>query len=99
MNENVLTAAVRLRYKLKKRQVKMLKRFATTMKWPNLAETLDNLRARDEDFSLDTISSDAFAYFSGLILPGVRPPRSLEPTPLVSRQRLTRRSRPSPFSP
>lgn len=68
----VLTALVRLRYKLKKRQVKMLKRFAVMMKWPNLAETIDNLRARDEEFSLDTISSDAFAFFSGLILPGVR---------------------------
>jgi hypothetical protein len=62
---------VKLRYKLKKRQVKMLRRFAQMMKWPNLAETLDNLRQRDEEFSLDAISSDAFAFFSGLVVPGV----------------------------
>lgn len=41
------------------------------MKWPNLGQTLENLRQRDEDFTLDTISSDAFAYFSGLVVPGV----------------------------
>jgi hypothetical protein len=63
---------VRLRYKLKKRQVKMLKRFAQMMKWPNLGETLDNLKQRDGGMSLDTISSDAFAFFSGIIVPGVR---------------------------
>lgn len=61
----------RLRYKLKKRQVKTLKRFAQMMKWPNLAATLQNLRQRDEEMSLDSISSDAFAFFSGLVLPGV----------------------------
>lgn len=62
---------VRLRYKLKKRQVKMLRRFATMMKWPNLAETLESLKQKDEDFALDSISSDAFAFFSGLVVPGV----------------------------
>lgn len=51
--------------------MKALKRFATTMKWPNLNDTLDNLDDKDEQFALDTISSDALAYFSGLILPGV----------------------------
>ncbi|KAL7808855.1 hypothetical protein V8C26DRAFT_412521 [Trichoderma gracile] len=61
---------VKLRYKLKKRQVKQLKKFAQIMKWPNLRDTMDSLRQKDEDFSLDTISSDAFAYFSGLVLPG-----------------------------
>jgi hypothetical protein len=61
----------RLRYKLKKRQVKALKRFAQIMKWPNLAEVLDNLAQKDEDMCLDAISSDTFAYFSGLVLPGV----------------------------
>ncbi|KFH44670.1 hypothetical protein ACRE_045160 [Hapsidospora chrysogenum ATCC 11550] len=61
---------ITLRYKLKKRQVRMLRRFAQMMKWPNLGETLDNLKQRDEDFALDTISSDAFAYFSGLVVPG-----------------------------
>lgn len=67
----MLRDAVKLRYKLKKRQVKALKRFAQMMKWPNLREMLANLRQRDAEFSLDTISSDAFAYFSGLVVPGV----------------------------
>lgn len=62
---------VKLRYKLKKRQVKQLKKFAQIMKWPNLRDTMESLRQKDDDFSLDTISSDAFAYFSGLVLPGV----------------------------
>ncbi|UKZ64407.1 uncharacterized protein TrAtP1_005623 [Trichoderma atroviride] len=61
---------VKLRYKLKKRQVKQLKKFAQIMKWPNLRETMECLRQKDEDFALDSISSDAFAYFSGLVLPG-----------------------------
>ena len=61
----------RLRYKLKKRQVKMIRRFAQAMKWPNLEATLENLRQHDEEFALDNISSDAFAFFSGLVLPGV----------------------------
>lgn len=62
---------VKLRYKLKKRQVKQLKKFAQIMKWPNLGETMENLQQKDEEFALDSISSDAFAYFSGLVLPGV----------------------------
>lgn len=49
----------------------MLKKFATAMKWPNLAQTLECLKERDEEFTLDDISSDAFAFFSGLVLPGV----------------------------
>ncbi|KAH7320930.1 hypothetical protein B0I35DRAFT_477470 [Stachybotrys elegans] len=59
-----------LRYKLRRRQVKTLKRFAKAMKWPNLAETLENLAQKDDEMSLDSISSDTFAYFSGLVLPG-----------------------------
>jgi hypothetical protein len=58
----LIDGLVRLRYKLKKRQVKMLKRFANMMKWPNLAETMDNLRQKDQDLTLDTVSSDAFAF-------------------------------------
>ncbi|KAL3959830.1 hypothetical protein ACCO45_004947 [Purpureocillium lilacinum] len=61
---------IKLRYKLKKRQVKMLKRFAQMMKWPNLGGTLDNLKEKDDAFALDAISSDAFAFFSGLVFPG-----------------------------
>lgn len=62
---------VKLRYKLKKRQVKALRQFARVMKWPNLGATLDNLQQKDEEFALETVSSDAFAYFSGLVVPGV----------------------------
>ncbi|KAI1460780.1 hypothetical protein F4805DRAFT_415377 [Annulohypoxylon moriforme] len=61
---------VRLRFKLRKRQVKMLKRFAQMMKWPNLPETLDELRERDAEGSLMPVSSHAMAFFSGLVLPG-----------------------------
>jgi hypothetical protein len=41
------------------------------MKWPNLADTMEQLKQKDSDFALDKISSDAFAFFSGLVLPGV----------------------------
>lgn len=41
------------------------------MKWPNLDETLENLKRKDSELALDDISSDAFSFFSGLILPGV----------------------------
>ncbi|AEO61916.1 hypothetical protein MYCTH_2312683 [Thermothelomyces thermophilus ATCC 42464] len=61
---------IRLRYKLKRRQVKMLKRFAQMMKWPNLSETLGSLKRRDEESTLDLVSSHAMAFFSGLVLPG-----------------------------
>lgn len=44
------------------------------MKWPNLGETMMQLKQKDEDFALDTISSDAFGFFSGLVLPGVSEP-------------------------
>ncbi|KAL2684854.1 hypothetical protein Neosp_005945 [[Neocosmospora] mangrovei] len=59
-----------LRYKLKKRQIRMLRRFAQMMRWPNLDETLDNMKQKDSEMSLDEVSSDAFAFFSGLVLPG-----------------------------
>ncbi|KAF3765838.1 hypothetical protein M406DRAFT_276533 [Cryphonectria parasitica EP155] len=61
---------VKLRYKLKRRQVKMIKRFAQMMKWPNLAETLASLRQGYDASNLDAISSHAMAFFSGLVLPG-----------------------------
>jgi hypothetical protein len=62
---------IRLRFKLRKRQTKMLKRFAQMMKWPNLGETLDMLRQGDAEASLLTVSSHTMAFFSGLVLPGV----------------------------
>ncbi|KAK4167352.1 hypothetical protein QBC43DRAFT_140487 [Cladorrhinum sp. PSN259] len=58
------------RFKLKRRQVKMLKRFAQMMKWPNLSETIRSLKRRDADDVLDLVSSHAMAFFSGLVLPG-----------------------------
>ncbi|KAI0154374.1 hypothetical protein GGR57DRAFT_113042 [Xylariaceae sp. FL1272] len=61
---------IRLRFKLRKRQNRMLKRFAQMMKWPNLGETEAELRARETDGSLVNISSHALAFFSGLVLPG-----------------------------
>lgn len=67
----LMLLSVRLRFKLKRRQVKMIKRFAQMMKWPNLAETLAALKQGDRASTLDTISSHAMAFFSGLVLPGV----------------------------
>ncbi|KAI1825097.1 hypothetical protein F4861DRAFT_503087 [Xylaria intraflava] len=61
---------VRLRFKLRRRQTKMLKRFAQMMKWPNLPEALALLRDRDAEGSLLGVSSHAMAFFSGLVLPG-----------------------------
>jgi hypothetical protein len=54
----------------------MLKNFARTMKWPNLNKTLDRLRERDKESTLDRISSVTMAFFSGLVLPGVGPTQS-----------------------
>lgn len=62
---------VRLRFKLRKRQNKMIKRFAQMMKWPNLADTVEALKQRDKEGSLANISSHTMAFSSGLVLPGV----------------------------
>lgn len=62
---------VRLKFKLRKRQTKVLKRFAKLMKWPNLDATLDALRRRDAEGSSVNVSSHTMAFFSGLVLPGV----------------------------
>lgn len=67
----LMLLSVRLRFKLKRRQVKMIKRFAQMMKWPNLEETLAALKYGDKASTLDGISSHAMAFFSGLVLPGV----------------------------
>ncbi|KAK9779397.1 putative VTC domain-containing protein [Seiridium cardinale] len=61
---------VRLRFKLRKRQAKMLKRFAQMMKWPNLDETLDALKQNEAEGDLLGLSSHTMAFFSGLVLPG-----------------------------
>jgi hypothetical protein len=72
---------VKLRYRLRKRQVKVLEKFARTMKWPNIDETLDRLRQRNADANVDAVSSDAMAFFSGLVLPGVGSLLSIIPFP------------------
>lgn len=90
------SSLVKLRFKLKRRQVKMIKRFAQMMKWPNLAETLAALRQGDQAASLDAVSSHAMAFFSGLVLPGVRiDTHSQHSTYLPT---LTSSSPPSPLS-
>ncbi|ORY64060.1 uncharacterized protein BCR38DRAFT_485200 [Pseudomassariella vexata] len=61
---------VRLRFKLRKRQIKMLKRFAQMMKWPNLNQTLEALKQREAEGSLLDVSSHTMAFFSGIVLPG-----------------------------
>ncbi len=61
---------IKLRFKLKKRQVKMLKKFATTLKWPNLGGTLGELKRIEDEPVFDAASSVAYAFFSGLVLPG-----------------------------
>ncbi|KAI1376125.1 hypothetical protein F4677DRAFT_96926 [Hypoxylon crocopeplum] len=61
---------VKLRYRIRKRQIRMLRKFAQMMKWPNLDETLDELKERDTAGTLMSISSHASAFFSGLVLPG-----------------------------
>lgn len=72
VRKDILTMSlVLLRYKLKKRQIRMLRRFAQMMRWPNLTDTLDNMKQKDSELALDEVSSDAFAFFSGLVLPGV----------------------------
>ncbi|KAL8346739.1 hypothetical protein RB598_000570 [Gaeumannomyces tritici] len=62
---------VKLRLKLKRRQMSMLKRFAQMMKWPNLAEMLENMADEDSEDALGAVSSHAMAFFSGLVLPGM----------------------------
>ncbi len=62
---------VKLRFKRQKRQVKMLKKIAATMKWPNLNDTLEAIKGLEEERASEAPSSDAFAFLSGLVLPGV----------------------------
>lgn len=41
------------------------------MKWPNFDNTMDKLRLKNAEAAVEGISSDAMAFFSGLVLPGV----------------------------
>lgn len=62
----------------------MLEDFARLMKWPNLNNTIKALRQKDADGALDSISSYALAFFSGLVLPGVGFLSPLPPLHLLS---------------
>ncbi|PHH50717.1 putative sugar kinase YDR109C [Ceratocystis fimbriata CBS 114723] len=54
----------------KKTQMKCLRRFARELKWPNLRETLDEMKDLEMEGALTDLSEDSMAFFSGLILPG-----------------------------
>ena len=62
---------VRFHLKVKKSQVKGLRKFAKAMKWPNLAIVKEVLQETDPDAkALEDRSSDTMSYFTGMILPG-----------------------------
>jgi hypothetical protein len=62
---------VRFHLRVKKSQVKALRKFARSMKWPNLARVDDVLKERDPGAKpLENRSSDTMSYFTGVILPG-----------------------------
>lgn len=65
---------VRFRLRSKRTQVKALRKFARTMKWPNLLSVDNLLKEETHSRPLEEKSSDAMSYFSGLILPGVTLP-------------------------
>lgn len=62
---------VRFHLRMKKSQVKALRKFARAMKWPNLVSVDNVLKDRDPDAkALEDRSSDTMSYFTGMILPG-----------------------------
>jgi len=66
---------IRFQLRMKKVQVKALRKFARAMKWPNLAKVDEVLKERDvDDVALEDRSSDAMSYFTGMILPGCTMP-------------------------
>jgi hypothetical protein len=68
-------APVRFHLKVKKSQVKALRKFARAMKWPNHTKVDEILREQDPDEkSLEDRSSDTMSYFTGVILPGATLP-------------------------
>ncbi|KAI0025754.1 hypothetical protein F4780DRAFT_789283 [Xylariomycetidae sp. FL0641] len=92
--------AVRLRFKMRKRQTRMLKRFAQMMKWPNLGEVVEALRRGDADASLPWVSSHAMAFFSGLVLPGIARIRTRKPRQVMTPEDVTSMSeRSDPLGP
>jgi hypothetical protein len=62
---------VKLHLRVRKRQVKALRKFARAMKWPNLAKVDEVIRSKDHEArKLENRTSDTMSYFSGVILPG-----------------------------
>ncbi|TAQ91459.1 hypothetical protein B7494_g147 [Chlorociboria aeruginascens] len=75
LHVHVLIIIVKFHLKVKKSQVKALRKFARAMKWPNLAHVDDILKERSPDAEpLEERSSDAMSYFTGMILPGITLP-------------------------
>src|SRR6476469_8472626 len=70
-----LILIVRFHLRQKKSQIKSLRRFARTLKWPNLQLIDTVLKETDPDAKpLEDRSSDAMSYFTGVILPGTSLP-------------------------
>ncbi|KAL5611925.1 uncharacterized protein BROUX77_002081 [Berkeleyomyces rouxiae] len=61
---------LKLSFPNKKIQMKAIRRFARELKWPNLRETLDEMKYLDSEGMLTELSEDSMAFFSGLVLPG-----------------------------
>jgi hypothetical protein len=61
---------VKFHLRVRKWQVKALRKFARAMKWPNLAEVDEIMKSKDRVRPLESRSADAMSYFSGFILPG-----------------------------
>lgn len=60
------------RFRCWKVQLKELKKFAKAMKWPNLEEATMEAEFAAKTQAFQITSSDTLAYFSLLVLPGVR---------------------------
>jgi hypothetical protein len=62
---------VKFHLRLRKRQVKALRKFARAMKWPNLANVDEFIRSKDHEArKLENRTSDTMSYISGVMLPG-----------------------------
>ncbi|KAH8593208.1 hypothetical protein B0O99DRAFT_627501 [Bisporella sp. PMI_857] len=66
---------IRFHLRAKKSQIKALRKFAKTLKWPNLPIITSVLKETDSNAKpLEDRSSDTMSYFTGMILPGVTLP-------------------------
>jgi hypothetical protein len=69
INSNISTVKFHLR--LRKRQIKALRRFARAMKWPNFTNVDEFIRSKSQEArKLQDRTSDTMSYISGVILPG-----------------------------